>query len=119
MGFDPPVARTAGSAERAELEALITAIPEGWSHARINGHSWGVTRKTRADGKTISLDAERLGSAEALGANVWLTSRGAVLRPCEIPAETVLQFLRDAARENRCCALGKDALNAPAERCAP
>lgn len=60
------------------LQELINAMPEGWSRAQVDGHSWGVTRTTRADGKVI-------------------TFNGAVLRPCEIPAETVWRFLRAAA----------------------
>jgi peptide-methionine (S)-S-oxide reductase len=80
-----------------ELDALIGAIPEGWSRAQIAGQSWGVTRITRAGGKVISVDAERLGDTEQLGANVWITSEGAVLRPCEVPEEKVMQFLRAAA----------------------
>ena len=85
------------SNDDAELEALIAAIPEGWSRMRIDGQTWAVTRTTRAGGKAVSLDAERLGSAEALGANVWLTGNGTILKPCEIPAETVMGFLRKAA----------------------
>lgn len=80
-----------------ELEALIEAIPEGWSRAEIDGRSWAITRITRAHGKVISVDAERLGHTEQLGANVWMTSEGAVLRPCEVPSETVMRFLRSAA----------------------
>jgi hypothetical protein len=80
-----------------ELDALIGAIPEGWSRVQVAGRSWGVTRITRAGGKVVSVDAERLGDAEQLGANVWITSEGAVLRPCEVPAEDVMQFLRAAA----------------------
>lgn len=80
-----------------ELDALIERIPEGWSRARIAGRSWGVTRTTRAGGKVISVDAERLGDTEQLGANVWITSEGAVLRPCEVPEEKLMQFLRAAA----------------------
>ncbi|MEV7631746.1 hypothetical protein AB0N64_04970 [Microbacterium sp. NPDC089318] len=83
------------------LEALINAMPEGWSRAQVDGHSWGVTRTTRADGRVITFNAERLGGTEALGANVWITSHGAVLRPCEIPAETIWGFLRDAADQAR------------------
>ena len=80
-----------------ELDALIGAIPEGWSRAQIAGQMWGVTRTTRAGGKVISVDAERLGDTEQLGANVWITSEGAVLRPCEVPEEKVMRFLRAAA----------------------
>ena len=80
-----------------ELDALIRAIPEGWTRVQIAGHAWGITRTTRAGGKTISFDAERLGDTERLGANVWNTSEGAILRPCEVPEERVMQVLRDAA----------------------
>lgn len=80
-----------------ELDSLIRAIPEGWSRTQIDGHSWAVTRTTRAGGKVISVDAEQLGTAEQFGANVWFTSDGAILRPCEVPEEKVMQFLRVAA----------------------
>jgi peptide-methionine (S)-S-oxide reductase len=80
-----------------ELGALIEAVPEGWTRAEVDGRAWGVTRVTRAEGKVISLSAERLGDGEQLGANVWITSDGPVLRPCEVPAERVLRFLRAAA----------------------
>ena len=80
-----------------ELEALVRAIPEGWTRVRIAGHVWGITRTTRAGGRVISFDAERLGNEEQFGANVWLLSKGSVLRPCEVPEEKVMQVLRDAA----------------------
>lgn len=80
-----------------ELDILIRAIPEGWSRTNLNGRSWAVTRTSRADGKTISVDAELLGTPERVGANVWMTADGAILRPCEVPAEKVMQFLRAAA----------------------
>jgi hypothetical protein len=80
-----------------ELDALIGAIPEGWSRVQIAGQSWAITRTTRAQGQVISVDAERLGDSEHLGANVWITSGGSVLKPCEVPEERVMQFLRAAA----------------------
>ncbi|MCP2030502.1 peptide-methionine (S)-S-oxide reductase [Okibacterium sp. HSC-33S16] len=80
-----------------ELDALIRAIPEGWTRVRMAGQDWGVTRTTRAGGKVMSLDADRLGDSEHFGANVWITSEGYFLRPCEVPAEKVMQLLRDAA----------------------
>jgi peptide-methionine (S)-S-oxide reductase len=79
-----------------ELSALIRAVPEGWTRVQIAGQGWGISRTTRAGGRTISFDAERLGGKERLGANVWNTSEGTVLRPCEVPEERVMQVLRDA-----------------------
>lgn len=80
-----------------ELDTLLRTIPEGWTRAEVDGEAWSVTRVTRAGGKVISINAERLGDTEQLGANVWITSEGPILRPCEVPAEDVLQFLRAAA----------------------
>jgi hypothetical protein len=80
-----------------ELDSLIRTIPEGWSRTEIDGRSWAVTRTTRAQGKVFSVEAEQLGTAEQLGANVWVTSHGTILRPCEVPEEKVIEFLRAAA----------------------
>ena len=80
-----------------DLDALICAIPEGWSRTEIDGHSWAVTRTTRAGGKVISVDAEQLGTSEQFGANLWVTTDGTLLRPCEVPEEKVMRFLRAAA----------------------
>jgi len=82
-----------------DLDTLLEVIPEGWTRAEVDGRAWGVTRVTRAGGKAISLNAERLGDSEQLGANIWITSDGPVLRPCEVPAEKVLRFLRAAATD--------------------
>ncbi|MFC7789408.1 hypothetical protein ACU045_10555 [Microbacterium sp. MAHUQ-60] len=81
----------------SELNALLRVIPEGWTRTEIDGSSWAVTRTTRAGGKVVSVDAEQLGTAERFGANVWITDDETILRPCEVPAEKVMRFLRAAA----------------------
>jgi hypothetical protein len=80
-----------------ELHALIRALPEGWTRVRMAGQDWGITRTTRAGGRVMSFDADRLDNTERFGANGWVTSEGLFLRPCEVPAEKVMQLLRDAA----------------------
>jgi peptide-methionine (S)-S-oxide reductase len=80
-----------------ELTELLRAIPEGWSRTEIDGSGWAVTRTTRAGGKVVSIDAEQLGTAERFGANVWITDDETILRPCEVPEEKVLRFMRAAA----------------------
>lgn len=77
-----------------ELGRLLARVPEGWTRFEIAGRPWAVSRVPRGDGRTVTLEAEQLGGAEAFGANVWLTSSGPVLRPCEVPAEKVLGLLR-------------------------
>ncbi|MBO0811761.1 MAG: hypothetical protein J2P23_06905 [Microlunatus sp.] len=81
-----------------ELSTLLATVPSGWSRTEVAGRTWAVTRTTHARGKVITVTAERLDDDRQLGANIWITSDGPVLRPCELPAETVLQFLRAAAK---------------------
>ena len=80
-----------------ELDDLLRAIPEGWTRTEIDGASWAVTRTTRAGGKVVTIDAEQLGTAEQFGANVWITQDETLLRPCEVPEEKVMRFMRAAA----------------------
>jgi hypothetical protein len=85
--------------EGRALDALVGQVPEGWSRVRTSGQTWGVTRTTRANGKVVSISAERLSDAEQISANIWITSRGAVLKPCEVPADAVVRFLEAVAPE--------------------
>ena len=82
----------------ADLQELVDGLPEGWSRHAVDGQTWQITRTTRADGRVITLEAERLGDHELLGANVWITSGGPVLRPCEVPAAAVMSLLRATAQ---------------------
>lgn len=77
-----------------DLEALLVRIPVGWSRHRIDGRAWSLTRVDRADGGVVTLYGEQLGGTDRIGANVWRTADGPVLRPCEMPAGDVLAVLR-------------------------
>ena len=78
---------------RAELERLVDRVPEGWTVVVYDGRRYGLTRTTRAAGRSVSLLAEQLGGTEVVSTNVYRTSDGDVLKPCEMPAEKVLAFL--------------------------
>ena len=76
-----------------DLGALIDRVPEGWTTVAYAGRRWGLSRTSRAGGGSVSVYAEQLGGAEVVSANVYRTAAGDLLRPCEMPAETVLAFL--------------------------
>lgn len=78
-----------------ELDRLLANVPAGWSRHTIGKQSWGVSRVEHADGRSTTLTAEQLGSPVRFSANVWHTSRGLVLRPCEVPADVVISFLQE------------------------
>ena len=87
-------APTSPSAD-AELDRLVDRVPEGWTEVGYRGRRWGLRRTTRAGGSGVSLYAEELGGSDVVSTNVYRTGAGPVLRPCEMPAERVLAFLRD------------------------
>lgn len=80
--------------EGDELDALVARVPRGWSRQLIDGRVWGITRVDRAGGRSSTIDGEELGGARRMSANVWRTGSGTLLRPCEMPAEQVLEVLR-------------------------
>lgn len=77
-----------------DLAALVDRVPEGWTRVAYDGRTYGLSRTTRADGRSISLYAEELGGDDVVSTNVYRTIDGDLLRPCEMPAEKVLDFLR-------------------------
>lgn len=79
-----------------DLEELFERLTPGWSLMAYAGHRWGVTRSVQAGGRTESVYAERLGGPGVVSANLYRLAEGAVLKPCEMPAERVLAFLSDA-----------------------
>jgi hypothetical protein len=75
------------------LAALLERVPEGWTSVVFEGRRYGLSRVTRAAGRSLSVFAEELGGPDVVSANVYRTSDGNLLKPCEMPAARVLDFL--------------------------
>ena len=58
------------------------------------GRRWSLTRTIRAGGRSESVYAEALDGSDVVSANLYRLDDGDALRPCEMPAEKVLDFLR-------------------------
>lgn len=76
-----------------DLGELFERVPVGWSRVRVAGRRWAVTRSLHAGGRSESLYAEELGGGDVVSANLYRTSTAPALRPCEMPAAKVLDFL--------------------------
>lgn len=98
MDDDSRPAISDDEASGTELDRLLANVPAGWSRHTIGKQSWGVSRVEHADGRSTTLTAEQLGGPVRFSANVRHTSRGLVLRPCEVPAEVVINFLERLPR---------------------
>ena len=88
---------------------LLARFPEGWSRATYAGRSWGVSRTTSVAGRVHRVYAEalaghgRTGSAagpDVVSANLYRVGDHTELRPCEMPAEVVLDFLERAVPDD-------------------
>ena len=80
-----------------DLGGLVDALSEGWSEVSYAGHRYGLTKITHAGGRSSRVYAEQLGGSDVISANVYRTGAGDVLKPCEMPAAKVLDFLRAAS----------------------
>ena len=76
------------------LAELVDRVPTGWSRHDVDGRAWGLTRVDHAGGRSSTIEGEELGGARRMSANVWRTTSGTHLKPCEMPAEQVLAVLR-------------------------
>ena len=80
-----------------EMRARLAAWPQGWFTASYDGRRYGVTNTAHADGRSLKLYAEELGGPDFVSLNLYLPPEGApMLRPCEMPVEKVMAFIRAA-----------------------
>lgn len=75
------------------LAELVARVPEGWTLVLYEGRRYGLSRTTRANGKSISILARELGGPDLVSANIYTTSTGHQLHACEMPDQKVLDFL--------------------------
>lgn len=80
---------------------LVDRLPEGWSEVSWRDRRWGVTVVRSDDGRRRRVYAEELGGTGVVSANLYVTDGGEHLRPCEMPAEEVLAFLREQVAADR------------------
>ena len=94
----PPTVPAAAPEERepraGTLQTLVDLVPEGWTLVRYQGRPYGLTRTTRAGGKSVSVLAQELGGSDLVSANIYRTTGGDLLRACEMPQQKVLDFMR-------------------------
>lgn len=73
----------------------ITTLPKGYSEVNYEGKKYSVSRRDFNGGKSIKIYAEELGGNHFISFNYYFTTKLNLLKPCEMPEEEVIRFLKN------------------------
>jgi hypothetical protein len=79
---------------RPVLLAYIRKFPEGYSEGLYQGQRYGITRTSFNAGRSFKVYARALGGTDFISLNYYITARGELLKPCEMPQARVVDFLQ-------------------------
>jgi hypothetical protein len=77
------------------LKILIDKIKEGYSEGVYNDRKYGITKTIFNNGNSIKVYAEELGGNDFISLNYYITKSKNLLKPCEIPEQKVIHFLKN------------------------
>jgi hypothetical protein len=79
------------------MREQLKSWPQGYFTATFRGRRYGVSNTSHAGGRSLKLYAEELGGTDFVSLNLYTPETGdAALRPCEMPVEKVIDFVREA-----------------------
>ncbi len=73
----------------------INKISEGYSEGIYFEKKYGITKTKFNDGKSFKIYGEELGGTDFISLNYYLTSTKNLLKPCEMPKQKVIHFLKN------------------------
>ena len=82
------------------LEAILR-IPEGFSTGIYNQQKYGITKEIYNNGKSFKIFGKELQGTNFISLNYYITSKNEFLKPCEMPQEKVIHFLKNVQLINR------------------
>lgn len=78
----------------------LAAWPLGYFTVAFRGRRYGVTSSSHAGGRSRKLYARELGGSDFVSLNFYQPDHGdPALRPCEMPVQKVVDFVREAVPE--------------------
>ncbi len=75
--------------------AAFDALPRGVFTGTSQGRRYVVTRQDFSGGRSQKLIAEALDGTDYISLNLYRLTHGARLKPCEMPAAKVIEFVLD------------------------
>ncbi len=76
------------------MRKYIDRIPEGYSEGWYGGKRYGVRKVTFNGDRSFKVFADELGGNDFVSLNYYVTQRQEWLKPCEMPKEKVIDFLK-------------------------
>lgn len=77
------------------LLSYIEKLPEGYSEGHYKGAKYGITKTVFNQHHSFKIYAKELGGNDFISLNYYLTSQNELLKPCEMPEEKVIDFLKN------------------------
>ncbi|BAO56029.1 hypothetical protein [Nonlabens marinus] len=77
------------------MHERLLLLKQGYQVVLYRNKKYGTTRTDFNNGKSIKLYAEELGGTDFISLNYYRLDSGGVCKPCEMPEEKVLDFLRN------------------------
>ncbi len=82
------------------MRDILAVWPQGYFTASFHGRRYGVSNTSHTGGRSRKLYAEELGGTDFVSLNLYEPDHGdPALRPCEMPVEKVVEFVREAVPE--------------------
>jgi len=78
----------------------IEIIPEGYSKGIYLNRTYGITKTTYNSGKSFKIYGNELGGTNFISLNYYITNEKHLLKPCEMPNEKVVEFLKGVVLES-------------------
>lgn len=75
------------------LLSIIQALPEGYSEGWYDNAKYSITKQTFNQGKSYKIYAKELKGTNFISLNYYRTTSQELLKPCEMPATKVIDFL--------------------------
>ena len=75
------------------LHKDISRVPLGYSKGMYKGQLFGISKSEFNGGRSIKIFAESLSGNDFISLNYYMTSKGEILKPCEMSEQKVTDFL--------------------------
>ncbi|WP_299217193.1 peptide methionine sulfoxide reductase [uncultured Aquimarina sp.] len=73
----------------------IKRIPEGYSEGMYKNIRYSITKEIFNNGKSFKIYGKELQGNDFISLNYYITSNSELLKPCEMPEQKVIDFLKN------------------------